>query len=166
MFFDFILAKKQTRLEKLFDITLKNRKVLYKILKNTPKEALLEIPAGFRNNIWWNIAHVVVTQQLLVYKMSNLPMRISDDLVNTFKKGTVPNGTATDDEMEEIEGYLFATAEWIQQDYEAGIFKNFDSYTTTPGVVLACVEDALAFNVFHEGLHLGVILSLQKALMK
>lgn len=153
-------------MEKLFDITLKNRKILYKILKNTPKEALLEIPPGFRNNIWWNIAHVVVTQQRLVYGRSNLPMRISNELIDKFKKGTVPDGTATDDEMEEIEGYLFATAEWIQQDYENGIFKNFDPYTTTPGVVLECVEDALAFNVFHEGLHLGVILSLQKALMK
>lgn len=153
-------------MEKLFDITLKNRKILYKILKNTPKAMLLQIPDGFRNNIWWNIAHVVVTQQLLVYKRSGLPMRISDDLVNTFKKGTVPDGMATDEELEEIAGYLFATAEWIQQDYEAGIFKNFEVYTTSPGVVLENVEDALAFNVFHEGLHLGVILSLQKALME
>lgn len=153
-------------MEKIFDITLKNRKILYTILKQTPREALLTIPAGFRNSIWWNIAHVVVTQQLLVYKMSNLPMRLSDELVNKFKKGTVPDGFATDDEIEEIEGFLFATAEWIQQDYEKGIFKTFNEYTTTPEVTLSTVEDALAFNVFHEGLHLGVIFSLRKALMK
>lgn len=152
-------------MEKLFDITLKNRKILYKILKNTPKEALLHIPEGFRNNIWWNIAHVVVTQQLLIYLLSDLPARISDELIDKFKKGTVPDGSATDEEIDEIKGYLFATAEWIQQDYDAGIFEKFNSYTTTPGVVLESVEDALAFNVFHEGLHLGVILSLQKALM-
>ena len=153
-------------MEKLFDITLKNRKVLYSILKETPKELLLTIPDGFRNNIWWNIAHVVVTQQRLVYKMSNLPMRISDELGNKFMKGTVPDGSATEDEMEEIEGFLFATAEWTQQDYENGIFKTYKEYTTTPGVTLTNVEDSLAFNVFHEGLHLGAILSLKKALMK
>ena len=153
-------------MEKVFDITIKNRKILYKFLKETPKAELLKIPAGFRNSIWWNIAHVVVTQQLLVYKMSNLPMRISTELVDKFKKGTVPDGTATQDELDEIEGFLFATAEWIQQDYEKGIFESFNEYTTTPGVVLTNVEDALAFNLFHEGLHLGAILSLKKALQK
>lgn len=152
-------------MEKLFDITLKNRKILYKILKQTPREELLKIPNGYRNNIWWNIAHVVVTQQLLVYKMSDLPMRLSDELVDKFKKGTVPDGSATEDEIEEVEGFLFATAEWIQQDYDNGVFKTFNEYTTTPGVTLMNVEDALAFNVFHEGLHLGAILSLKKVLM-
>ncbi|WP_370628048.1 DinB family protein [Cellulophaga sp. HaHa_2_1] len=52
-------------MEKLFNITLQNRKILYKFLKDTPREQLLKIPEGFRNNIWWNIAHVVVTQQVL-----------------------------------------------------------------------------------------------------
>jgi hypothetical protein len=151
-------------LEKIFDITLKNRKILYNILKETPRETLLKIPNGYRNNIWWNIAHVVVTQQRLVYKMSNLPMRISDELADKFTKGTVPDGTATQDEMDEIEGYLLATVEWVQQDFENGIFKTFNEYTTTPGVTLTCVEDSLAFNAFHEGLHLGVIISLKKAM--
>lgn len=148
-----------------FHITLQNRKLLYNFLKKTPREALLKIPEGYRNNIWWNIAHVVVTQQLLVYKMSNLPMRVSDELVNKFRKGTVPDGTATDEEIEEIQGFLFSTVEWAQEDYEKGIFKEFNEYTTSLNVTLKSVEDSIEFNVFHEGLHLGVILSLQKVLM-
>lgn len=151
-------------MEKLFDITLKNRRILYKFLNETPREALLKIPEGYRNNIWWNIAHVVVTQQLLVYKMSNLPMRVEEALIDKFKKGTVPDGTATEAEIDSIKGYLFATVEWLQEDYEKGVFKEFNTYTTTPNVTLENVEDAIAFNVFHEGLHLGVILSLIKAL--
>ncbi len=148
-----------------FYITIQNRKLLYNFLKKTPREALLKIPDGYRNNIWWNIAHVVVTQQLLVYSMSNLPMRVSDELVNKFRKGTVPDGLATDEEIDEIKGFLFSTVEWAQEDYEKGIFKEFNEYTTSLNVTLKNVEDAIAFNVFHEGLHLGVILSLQKALM-
>ena len=97
--------------------------------------------------------------------MSNLPMRVSDELVNKFRKGTVPDGLATDEEIDEIKGFLFSTVEWAQEDYEKGIFKEFNEYTTSLNVTLKNVEDAIAFNVFHEGLHLGVILSLQKALM-
>ena len=152
-------------MEKLFDITLKNRRILYSILENTPKEQLVKIPEGFRNSIWWNIAHVVVTQQLLVYKMSNLPMKLEDALIDKFKKGTVPDGSATDDEIEMMSAFLFSTAESLEEDYSNDIFKTYNEYTTSPKITLTNVEDAIAFNVWHEGLHLGAIISLQKALL-
>lgn len=152
-------------MEKLFNITLQNRKILYKLLKETPKEQLLNIPAGYRNNIWWNIAHVVVTQQILVYKFSGLPMRFSDELVNKFMKGTAPDGTATDEEIEIITGFLFSTIEWTQEDYENGLFTSYNSYTTSVNVTLDSVEDAIAFNLYHEGMHIGAILSLFKMIV-
>ena len=153
-------------MDKIFDITLQHRKLLYKILDETPKAQLLEIPSGFRNNIWWNIAHVVVTQQMLVYKFSGLQVRIPEKYIEKFKKGTVPDGTATDEEMKEIAGFLISTADWAKEDSEAGLFQNFQEYTTSLNVTLRNAEDALAFNVFHEGLHLGSILGLQKVVGK
>ena len=153
---------KKTQLKKIFDTTLQNRKLLYKILDNTPKEQLLKIPEGYRNSIWWNVAHVVVTQQILVYKFSGLQMRVSDEYVDKFKKGTVPDGTATDEEIKEISAFLLSTATWVEEDYENGLFIDFNPYTTSLNVTLENVEDAMAFNVFHEGLHLGAILALQK----
>ncbi|WP_273273963.1 DinB family protein [Maribacter polysiphoniae] len=152
-------------MERLFDITLQNRKALYSILTKTPKELLLKIPSGYRNNIWWNIAHVVVTQQLLVYKLSGLDMKVADQLVDKFRKGTVPDGKATEEELDAIKGFLFSSIEWTQEDYENGVFKNFNEYTTSANVTLKNVEDAIAFNLFHEGLHLGVVLSLEKVLL-
>ncbi len=149
-------------MKKLFNITLQNRKTLYRILKDTSRTQLLHIPEGFRNNIWWNIAHVVVTQQILVYKLSGLPMRVSDDLVEKFKKGTVPDGTASDEEIEQIAGFMFSTIEWMEEDFDNGVFKTYNEYTTSVKVTLTNVEDAIAFNVYHEGLHLGSILALLK----
>ena len=151
-------------MENLFDITLKNRQILYRILERTSKDDLLKIPAGFRNNIWWNIAHVLVTEQRLVYKMSGLDVQIAESLVEKFQKGTFPDGNATDDEIEQVKGLLISTVEKTQIDYDNGIFKNFKEYTTSARVTLRSVEDAIAFNVFHEGLHLGTILSLRKTL--
>jgi len=153
-------------LENIFDITLQNHKIFYKILKQTPREQLLKIPEGHKNNIWWNIAHVVVTQQLLVYDFSKLQMRVDEDLVQKFRKGTIPNGEATDEEVDKVAAFLFSTIKWTREDYENGIFKEFQEFTTSTKVTLKTVEDALAFNVFHEGLHLGVILSLQKTILK
>ncbi len=153
-------------MKKIFDITIQNRKILYKILKRTPPEILLQIPVGYRNNIWWNIAHVVVTQQLLLYKLSNLSMRIDDSMVQKYRKGTVPGNNPSTEEMDNIAAFLLSTAEWAQDDYEKGIFNEYIEYTTSTKVTLKNVEDALSFNLYHEGLHLGVILSMEKILLK
>lgn len=149
-------------LEKIFDINLQSRKILERILKDTRREELLKIPLGYKNNIWWNIAHVVVSQQILVYKMSNLQMRVPDLLVDKFKKGTVPDGTASEQEINSIRSLLFATIAATKEDYETGRFREYGEYTTSANVTLKSVEDAMAFNNYHEGLHMGMILALQK----
>jgi len=143
-------------------ITLQNRKNLLAILESTPREDLLRIPQQFRNNIWWNIAHVVVTQQLLVYKFSGVPMLVSDELVAKYMKGTIPDGSATATEMKQITDVLVSIIERTTEDYESGLFKEFKPYTTSAKVSLNNVEDAIRFNNFHEGIHLGSILALKK----
>lgn len=151
-------------MEKLFDILLKNRKILHEFLQKTPQEDLFRIPEGFNNNIWWNIAHVVVTPQLLMYGLSGREFTIEKELIDKYRKGTFPEGEPSKQEMEKIDAYLFSTVKHIQLDYEHGRFKNFQEYMTTPKIALSTPEDAIAFNVFHEGLHLGAILALKKAL--
>ncbi|MEH6680765.1 MAG: DinB family protein [Sediminicola sp.] len=153
---------KFNNMEYLFDITLQNRKNLHKILTETPREKLFAIPPGYNNNIWWNVAHVVVTQQLLVYKMSHLQLRIEDDLVDKYKKGTFPQGEVSDTEVKKIASLLISTIEWTKEDYGNGLFREFAPYTTSVGVSLSRTEDAIAFNVLHEGLHFGTILALKK----
>ena len=147
----------------LLDLTLQARKNFYNILKNTPREELLKIPVGFNNNIWWNIAHVVSTQQGLVYGLSGLPIQIPVAFKDKFKKGTTPDGTATDEEIEQVKGLLFSTIEKTIEDAEEGQFNNFKEYATSAGITLKNAGDAIAFNLFHEGLHLGSIFALQKA---
>lgn len=93
-------------------------------------------------------------------------MRLDDALVEKFKKGTVPDGMATDKELQLVEDLLLPTVTWMQEDYEKGIFKGYNEYTTSANVTLSNVEDAIMFNVYHEGLHLGAILSLLKVVSK
>lgn len=152
-------------MEYLFTILLQNRKFLYTVLRKMPREALFEIPDGFRNHIYWNIAHVLVTQQLITYGLSNLPLQVDADLVAKYRKGTFPQTDAvSEEEIEKLQELLFTTLEQTEQDYQEGRFKEYQPYTTSANVTLTSVEDALAFNVYHEGLHLGAILALQKAI--
>lgn len=149
-------------LEQNFYTIRQNRKVLLQILKQTPIDKLTRIPEGFNNNIWWNIAHVVVTQQLLVYKLSNLPMLVPEELLQKYRKGTYPEGVPSQEEIARLAGLLTETIDKTEADYQEGKFTDFTEYTTSVGVTLKHVDDALTFNTFHEGLHLGVIMSLKK----
>ncbi|MEM8507110.1 MAG: DinB family protein [Bacteroidota bacterium] len=150
-------------MEHLFTITRQNRKILFNYLKNTPGDMLNKIPKGFNNNIWWNIAHVVVTQQKLVYGLSGVPLNVSKELVGKYEKGTFPIGVPSEAEVSDIKKMVFDLPEQTVQDYKNSFFTTFKPYMTTPKIPLNSVEDAIAFNVFHEGLHLGSIMALARA---
>ncbi|MBR9913408.1 MAG: DinB family protein [Algicola sp.] len=147
-----------------FDITLKNRAVLKSFIEGYSLEELNRIPKGFNNNIIWNIAHVIAVQQSLIYKLSGVPPIISEDMIEMFKKGTKPERDLTQAEVDEIKGLLFSTVEKTKEDYENDIFKTYHEYTVTTKNTLTNVLEAIEFNNFHEGIHLGYILALKKSL--
>jgi hypothetical protein len=147
-----------------FDITIKNRAIFKSLLENLELEHLNKVPKGFNNNIFWNIAHCVATQQLLVYKLSGLPMILTDEFVDTYKKGTRTERDATQSEVDFVKGLLFSTLEKTKEDYTNKVFQNYNEYTVTTKSTLTSVEDAIEFNNFHEGIHLGYILAQKKVL--
>jgi trehalose/maltose hydrolase-like predicted phosphorylase len=158
-FYTFI---KINTMEKLFDITEKLHDLYLSILLNTSEEQLLVVPETHNNNLFWNIAHALVTEQALIYKLSNLEPRLDEALIAKYMKGTYPEAVVVSEEVQKIADALPLTPKWIREDYENGIFKEFNTYTTSARVTLKSVEDAIQFNLVHLGLHFGTLLSMQK----
>lgn len=125
-------------------------------------EQLNKIPEGYNNNIIWNVAHVVVTQQLLIYKLSGVLPKLEDPFIDRFKKGTEPSGKIDNEEIEEINTLLVKTVDWLEEDYAKGVFKTFNEYSTSYGYALNSTNDAILFNNVHEGLHFGYIMAMKK----
>ncbi|MDX1333904.1 MAG: DinB family protein [Robiginitalea sp.] len=146
----------------VFQTLLKSRQRLVRILSETAPEHLERVPEGFNNNIWWNAVHTLVVQQLLCYKLSGLPLHIEAALVTDYSKGTYPGSLPDSGERETICDLLTGTVSQLQGDYEAGIFKDYTPYTTSAGVTLRSIDQGILFNLYHEGLHMGAILSLLK----
>lgn len=144
------------------DITLKNRAILKSFIENFSLEQLNKVPEGFSNNMIWNIAHVIVTQQLLVYKLSGLPANVSEELITEFRKGTKTERDLSQAEVDEIKELLFSTVEKLKEDYANGLFKDYTPYTVSTKSTLTNADEAIVFNNFHEGIHLGYILALKK----
>jgi len=85
-----------------FDILSNIRHISKDLLEKHSLEDLNKIPEGFNNNIIWNFGHLVVTTQLLAYKLSGLPMHVSDAMVDKYKKDTKPEGPVSQAEVDEI----------------------------------------------------------------
>ncbi|MDG1528713.1 MAG: DinB family protein [Polaribacter sp.] len=145
-----------------FEILIKSRELVLKVIDDLTIEQVNEIPKGFKNNIAWNVAHLVVTQQLLHYRMSNVNCLIPEDLITHFRKGTYPDREFNDEEFDEVKDLFIALPETLIEDYEAGIFEEYEEYQTSTGFVLNSLDTAIAFNNYHEGLHLGIIRSIKK----
>ena len=146
------------------EVLSNTRKFLNKLLKETSLEDLNKIPEGFNNNMIWNIGHILVTQQLLAYKLSGLPMMVSETLISKYTKGTKPEGNVSQSEVNEIKELLFTTIEKTKEDFNNGLFKNFHEYTvSTTGNTLTNIDEAFQFILFHEGMHLGYVMALHRA---
>lgn len=145
-----------------FNITMQNRKVLEGYLQNYSLEQLNKVPQGFNNNLIWNIGHIIVVQQLLVYKLSGLPTMVSDEMISRYQKGTRPETDATQEEINEIKRLLYVTVEQTQTDFDNQIFKTYHEFTNNLGFTIRSAEGAIAYNYYHEAMHLGMMMSIRK----
>ncbi|MBI3143069.1 MAG: DinB family protein [Bacteroidetes bacterium] len=134
------------------------------LLLSLDLEQVNRIPKGWNNNLIWNAAHCVATQQLLTYGLAGLKIPLPGHFVERYRKGTVPQGPVGNDEMEEVLYWLGDSPIQLAADLELKDFGSFARYETSYGYTLHTIGEALAFNNTHEGLHLGYMMALRRAI--
>ncbi len=135
-----------------------------KLVEGLTIEQLNKIPNGFTNNIMWNLGHLIAAQQGVCYTRAGLATPVDQNLIGPYKPGTKPESIVSENEVEEIKALLVATIDQLEADYNKGIFKEYPAFTTRYGVELASIEDAIDFLPFHDGLHMGYIMALKRAI--
>lgn len=146
----------------IIDVLKHPRLSILETLKDFSLDQLNKIPAGHNNNIAWNLGHMAATQQTLCYLRAGVPMVLEEDFVNAYKGGTKPEKFIDEAEFERIKTYLFSPLDQFEKDLKTDLFRNYPAFTTRYGVEIKDIEDALSFLAFHDGLHLGYIMSMRK----
>ncbi len=149
-------------MERNIDYLKGSRQNCLNLVRTLSIEQLSKIPQGFKNSILWNVGHLAVTQQLLCYGLSNLPMQIDGQIIENFRKGSSPKDTYTQLEWEEVLERFITLPEVLAEDWKNSKFTEFNAYKTSFGVDLNSIEDAIGFNNIHEGIHIGYIMALKK----
>lgn len=138
------------------------RNNIIKIIDAHNIDQLNHIPSNFNNNLAWNFGHVVATQQLLIYGLSQTPMALEDELIQKYRKGSKPSDFINQEEINHLKDFSSKSIKQLLTDYEQNIFGQYKSYTTSYGTTLNNIDQAIRFNNVHEGLHFGTCLDLRK----
>ncbi len=143
--------------------TIKNiRHLLVQMVKDLPLSALNEVPAGFNNNIIWNVAHLVAAQQGICYLRSGVTPVVDEKFITPYKAGTKPEAPVDENTLQEILSTLQSSIIQLEVDYNNNLFAGYTTWTTRSGYEIKDIDTALSFLLFHEGLHTGYIMALKR----
>jgi hypothetical protein len=122
-------------MQQTLHITRTSRTIVSQMLAGYTLDQLNTIPEGYSNNLIWNIAHIIVVQQMLVYKLSGLPMMISDEMVEKYKKELSQKILQLN--LRSMKSTItYETINQTESDLENKIFTNYQEYPTSAGIVL------------------------------
>ena len=140
-----------------------NRNRLSDLIDKLSVKQLNQIPNGLDHNVTWNIGHILVSQQSMVYRASGLPVNLSDETFERFKAGTIA-ANISEEEINYLKTKLIETNKQIKEDYQNGVLKKYTPFTNKMGIAIETVENAITFHTYHEALHTGWIRQITKLL--
>ncbi|MEM7119104.1 MAG: DinB family protein [Chloroflexota bacterium] len=142
----------------------KTRQTVVDAVANLTAEQLLAMPASFDNNILWNVGHIIVIQQALVYGRSGLdPLIDLEAMQANFWPRTSPADWKTTPDVTAVLAMLSDHSNQFAADIAAGKFTDvaYQPRTSGSGIYVETVAEVVHYNNYHEGLHLGAILALR-----
>jgi hypothetical protein len=141
------------------------KKLRFAVLKTVEQlttEQLNKVPDGFNNNIIWNIAHLIASQQNLCYVKAGQETLVPEPFIQAYKPGTKPEQQVSATDIEFIKSQLLNTAEQLETDLKAHKFDNYTPWVNSMGLELNNINDIISYLPLHESMHLGYILALKR----
>jgi len=125
-------------------------------------EQLNQVPAGFNNNVIWNLGHMIAAQQGLFYLRAGFEMTVAQHYYDHYKTGSKPESFVSEQEIAELKQVLISSIDAFDADWTAGKFNNSPIFKNRYGVEINNREETLNFVVFHDGLHFGYIMAMKR----
>jgi DinB superfamily len=151
-------------MQTIFDRYKLIRQYILENIKDLTLAQLNEIPPHFSNNIIWNVAHLISAQQGVCYRPAGKISAVDAAILKAYKPDTKPEGNVDESFVHHIKELFISTINDFENDYSENEFVNYTAWTNRYGTEISNVDIAAEFLLFHEGLHLGVIMSIKKNL--
>ncbi len=133
------------------------------LLEGLTTAQLNKIPAGFNNNIAWNLGHLVVSTPTLCYLRSSVQPQFEIPFLEKYMKGTKPEYNVSEEEINVLKDELLKSIDRIEQDYQAKAFEKFVPFATaTYKYTVQNIDEMLLCCLAHDNMHTGQVSALRK----
>lgn len=123
---------------------------------------LLDVPDGLRNNIIWNLGHLVLDNGDMLYRPAGLDPPHPGTFLPLFDAGTSPANWTEAPSVPEVLQAFRAHPERLAHDIDAGRFAGFDPSLVISGWPVADFDETLAYATVHAGIHLGAVMAIRR----
>ena len=129
------------------------------LLEELQTEEWLIQPDGFANNIAWNVGHMLLVRQNLIYRNPGLETGLDKTMGPMYKPVSAPADWESQPDPVTLLNLFKTVTGKLSADFDAGLFNdvNFNGFELGGGTPVTTHEAACVFNLYHEGLHLGNI---------
>jgi len=138
-----------------------------RVIDSISPDQVNTIPAGFRNNIYWQSGHLVEEQVSLLYSRVGLPRPLDEKYTRYFDKGTSPNDFDGDmPTFEEVRRRLEQLVDRTREDLTelADLYYSSALTVSLGQITINTFSEALSFVTIHEAYHLGMITAMKRVL--
>lgn len=151
----------EKRHEVLFNQLESYRSEILGVVDTVSWEDAEKIPAGFNNNIRWNLGHIYLDQYLWIQAVTKESADVPQEFKSWFDYGTCPsNFTKETPTVSELKDLLKTQPARIKASYGDRLEEEFAP--TEMGI--HTIEQVLIRTIFHEGMHLQTILDIKKCI--
>lgn len=141
-----------------------------KTMAGVTEEMADQIPEGFRNSLRWNFGHIYVVLERFSFHFIGIPQHLPEGFKEQFEYGTSPLLTSASIPVPTLEELETLLKEQVGRIREALVHRMHEKieppYTTSAGMTLDTPEQFLSFNLYHEGMHFGIIKLYKKLLVQ
>lgn len=143
------------------EVLLGTRQRLHGNVKDLTQEQWLTQPDGCANNVAWNVGHLVIAQQGLIYRQLGVESGFDlSEMIAMYSPGTSPADWNSTPDTDELLRLLIELPQQMVEDVAAGKFDNYvkpEGEGPGPLPPAESAAHAMIFNQFHEGVHAGNI---------
>jgi hypothetical protein len=143
------------------------RAVTLETLENVAAETVDIMPPGYNNTIRWHIGHILTTQDRFATIFAGATSQLPAHYSSLFANGTKPaDWQETPPSLEELIAQLKEQPSHIKTQLGSRLHEKAVKPFVRSGYPLETIEEVMNYSLYHEGVHIGMINGLKRAIQQ